>query len=79
EFSPKMYLECWRNAAAGLLMFALLLLFNRIFPAVSYLWILLRILAGAVLYFLFLFLLRDPFLQSTARSVRAKISRKKTG
>ncbi|MBQ3866210.1 MAG: polysaccharide biosynthesis protein, partial [Clostridia bacterium] len=67
EFSPVMYLRCWRNVAAGLVMFGALLLLRRVIPGASYLYLILQILAGAVVYFLCLLLLRDPLLTDVLR------------
>ncbi len=76
EFSPRLYLACWRNVLAGLLMFAALLGLGVLFPTPSYLWIFVKILAGAVIYFLLLILLRDPFLLDGLAKVRKKLFQK---
>ncbi len=76
EFSPKMYLECWKNLLAGVIMLICVKLVERLVNSVSLWAIALEVASGAVVYFSLLLLMRDGFVTNAALRVFKKVIKK---
>ena len=63
EFSPVMYLQCWRNFLSGAVMFVCVAAIGRLINSSTIASLFVQTASGVVIYFSLLFLLRDPFIK----------------
>lgn len=63
EFSPVMYLHCWRNFLAGAVMFACVVGIGKLINSSTIVSLFVQITLGVTIYFGLLLLLRDPFIK----------------
>lgn len=63
EFSPVMYLQCWRNFLSGAVMFVCVAAIGMLINSSTIASLFVQTASGVVIYFSLLFLLRDPFIK----------------
>ena len=73
EFSPMMYVHCWRNFVSGAVMLLCVIGLGRLTGGASLLSIIVQVSVGAAVYFLLLLLLRDPFVKKYFKAATNRI------
>ena len=73
EFSFMLYLRAWRNFLCSLCMYLVVRWIGGLLGGISALGLAVQVAAGAAVYFLLLFVLRDPFLWGYLRKIMNKL------
>ena len=77
EFSPIMYVHCWRNFLSGAVMFFCVKGIGILINSSTLISIFVQIIAGVAVYFGLLFLMRDPFVGKYMNKVTDKLLKSK--
>lgn len=77
QFSPMMYLHCWRNFLSGGIMYLCVVWTGKLIDSSTLLSLIVQILVGAAVYFSLLLILRDRFVLKYADIIKHKILKTK--
>lgn len=77
QFSPMMYLHCWRNFLAAAVMYVCVVWTGKLIGSSTMLSLIVQISVGTVVYFCLLLLLRDRFVLKYASIIKNKLLKNK--